>query len=134
MKPDRVEDLCIIAILVALVLLFFVGLDVARADSLDELLEGGGAGWTAGLAVQAHLLWALLDLVVAATVFAVLTKIPFFSNLFFEYDDEIDIAAAELKDEGVPDAAKAAIVHGLCRVKAARMLGFAIILAAALIE
>ena len=87
----------------------------------------------ASAAVGAKLIWACIDVLVAVTVFAVLTKVPFLSRLVFEYDTQLDAAAKRL-DASRDPSERGSIVVALARVKAARMLGLMIIMAAALIE
>ena len=83
----------------------------------------------------ANLGWALFDLAIAVVVFAVLCSWKPVSYRLFEYDDELDEQAHRLKTGAMTDPIERGMTtESLGRVKAAKIVGFLILMGLALVQ
>ena len=86
-------------------------------------------------AALANITWALVDVAVAIALYIPLCSWRPLSRLVFEYDEELDAQAACLKSGEMADPAeRGQTTQALARVKAAKVLGFLVVMGAALVQ
>ena len=86
-------------------------------------------------AVGAKLFWAALDVALASFIYVLVCKVPWISKWVFEYDDEIDEQAADLKSGTMRDPIERGMTtQALAEIKSKKIIGLMLVMAAALIE
>ena len=86
-------------------------------------------------AIGAKLFWAGIDVAIAACIYILVCKVPWVSKWVFEYDDELDDQAAALKSgKMTAPTERGMTTQALAEIKAKKILGLMLVMAAALIE